>query len=145
VVIAYICLPPNATDKMQPLDVGEIGPLKHEWKDQLHEYADKDPAANLLSKTRVARFFLANNSITRPKLFQLFQSKSKLFQNYSILENLFFFYILKGNDHLFTFPASLWPQFTVSENNELSMTYFTSYKFEVIKILKYEIALIYLQ
>jgi hypothetical protein len=49
--IEFVCLPPNATDKMQPLDVGIFGPMKSAWRAQLSKYADKDPAAKLLLKT----------------------------------------------------------------------------------------------
>lgn len=49
--IAYVCLSPNATDKMQPLDVGVFGPMKRAWRQQLQNYADKDPSACLLTKT----------------------------------------------------------------------------------------------
>ncbi len=49
--IAYVCLPPNSTDKLQPLDVGVFGPMKHAWRNQLKAYSDKDPAADLLQKT----------------------------------------------------------------------------------------------
>jgi hypothetical protein len=33
--IEFVCLPPNSTDKMQPLDVGFFGPLKSAWRKQL--------------------------------------------------------------------------------------------------------------
>jgi hypothetical protein len=33
--IAFICLPPNSTDKLQPLDVGYFGPLKSHWRSML--------------------------------------------------------------------------------------------------------------
>jgi hypothetical protein len=49
--IAYVCLLPNSTDKLQPLDVGFFGPMKHTWRNQLKAYSDKDPAADLLQKT----------------------------------------------------------------------------------------------
>jgi hypothetical protein len=50
--IAFVCLPPNSTDKMQPLDVGFFGPMKGKWKSQLQAYADRDPSAKLLLKTQ---------------------------------------------------------------------------------------------
>ena len=49
--IAYVCLPLNSTDKLQPLDVGVFGPMKHAWRNRLKAYSDKDPAADLLQKT----------------------------------------------------------------------------------------------
>ena len=30
--VEFVCLPPNATDKLQPLDVGVYGPMKSEWR-----------------------------------------------------------------------------------------------------------------
>jgi hypothetical protein len=41
--IAFICLPPNATDKLQPLDVGVFGPLKKAWRAILTSYKEKHP------------------------------------------------------------------------------------------------------
>jgi len=49
--IEFVCLPPNSTDKMQPLDVGIFGPMKNAWRDQLRRYQDKDPDAKLQQKT----------------------------------------------------------------------------------------------
>jgi hypothetical protein len=49
--IEFVCLPPNATDKMQPLDVGFFGPMKAAWRSQLTRYANKDPSAKFLLKT----------------------------------------------------------------------------------------------
>ncbi len=39
--IMFTCLPPNSTDKMQPLDVGLFAPLKHSWRKLLKGYSDK--------------------------------------------------------------------------------------------------------
>ncbi len=50
--IEFVCLPPNSTDKMQPLDVGFFGPMKTGWRKQLHKYQDQDPEAKLLKKTK---------------------------------------------------------------------------------------------
>ena len=36
--IAFVCLPPYATDKLQPLDVAIFGPLKRHWRTVLTEY-----------------------------------------------------------------------------------------------------------
>jgi hypothetical protein len=41
--IAFICLPPNATDKLQPLDVGVFGPLKKAWRAILTAYKEEHP------------------------------------------------------------------------------------------------------
>jgi hypothetical protein len=35
--ISFICLPPNSTDKLQPLDVGYFGPLKNHWRNMLRD------------------------------------------------------------------------------------------------------------
>lgn len=48
--IAFVCLPPNSTDKMQPLDVGFFAPLKGAWRRQLRVYSDQDPSCKLLDK-----------------------------------------------------------------------------------------------
>lgn len=56
--IEFVCLPPNATDKMQPLDVGVFGPMKNSWKKMLRNYRRQDPAAKLLQKTQFPRMLL---------------------------------------------------------------------------------------
>ncbi len=48
--IAFVCLPANSTDKLQPLDVGFFGPMKSHWRKQLHKYSNMDPSAKLLQK-----------------------------------------------------------------------------------------------
>ena len=48
--IEFVCLPPNSTDKMQPLDVGFFGPMKTYWRQLLRAYRQEDPAAKLLDK-----------------------------------------------------------------------------------------------
>jgi hypothetical protein len=53
--IEYVCLPPNSTDKMQPLDVGIFGPMKHHWRKQLKAYSERDLSAKLLQKTEFPR------------------------------------------------------------------------------------------
>ena len=53
--IAFVCLPPNSTHLMQPLDVGLFGPMKQGWRKQLRAYADQDPSANLLDKSEFPR------------------------------------------------------------------------------------------
>ncbi len=47
----FVCLPPNSTDKLQPLDVGIFAPMKRKWREQLQKYAERDPAAKLLMKS----------------------------------------------------------------------------------------------
>jgi hypothetical protein len=41
--IAFVCLPANSTDKLQPLDVGVFGPLKAAWRSVLTVYKQKHP------------------------------------------------------------------------------------------------------
>ena len=41
--IAMVCLPPNSTDKLQPLDVGVFRSLKSCWRDVLREFKLKFP------------------------------------------------------------------------------------------------------
>jgi hypothetical protein len=53
--IAFVCLPANSTDKLQPLDVGLFAPMKANWRKQLRSYADKDPTSSLLQKTEFPR------------------------------------------------------------------------------------------
>ena len=48
--IAFVCLPPNSTHMMQPLDVGLFGPMKQLWRTMLHEARDQDPTAKALAK-----------------------------------------------------------------------------------------------
>ena len=48
-------MPPNRTDKMQPLDVGIFGPMTNHWRQQLRAYSERDPSAKLLQKTEFPR------------------------------------------------------------------------------------------
>lgn len=49
--IRFVCLPPNSTDKLQPLDVGVFGPLKKAWKSILTAYKLKNPKVVGIQKT----------------------------------------------------------------------------------------------
>jgi hypothetical protein len=49
--IAFICLPPNATDKLQPLDVGVFGPLKKAWRAILSKYKAEHPKEAGINKS----------------------------------------------------------------------------------------------
>lgn len=53
--IDFVCLPPNSTDKTQPLDVGIFGPMKNSWRNMLRGYRKQDPGAKLLQKTAFPR------------------------------------------------------------------------------------------
>jgi DDE superfamily endonuclease len=53
--IAYVCLPPNSTDKLQPLDVGVFGPLKSAWKGELTDYKGRHPNQAGVPKTDFPR------------------------------------------------------------------------------------------
>ena len=48
--IKFVCLPPNSTDKLQPLDVGYFGPLKRKWREMLQMKKEADPSFNALNK-----------------------------------------------------------------------------------------------
>lgn len=50
--VEMVCLPPNFTDKMQPLDVAVFGPLKAKWRDILHELRTEQPHLKALDKTK---------------------------------------------------------------------------------------------
>jgi len=41
--ISFVCLPPNSTDKLQPLDVALFGPLKDYWRSTVRLYKQKFP------------------------------------------------------------------------------------------------------
>lgn len=49
--IQFVCLPPNSTDKMQPLDVGYFSQMKQAWRQMLRRITDADPTAKVLKKT----------------------------------------------------------------------------------------------
>ena len=49
--IRFVCLPPNSTDKLQPLDVGYFAPLKAAWKPILTKFKTSYP--NLASIPKV--------------------------------------------------------------------------------------------
>lgn len=49
--IAFILLPPNSTDKLQPLDVSFFAPLKEQWRKQLEDYRRKFPSSSSLDKS----------------------------------------------------------------------------------------------
>ncbi len=49
--VEFVCLTPNITQILQPLDAGLFGPMKACWRKQLREYAAQDPSASLLQKT----------------------------------------------------------------------------------------------
>ncbi len=49
--IQFVCLPPNSTDKLQPLDVGVFGPLKAAWWSILTAYKQQHPSQVGINKT----------------------------------------------------------------------------------------------
>jgi hypothetical protein len=61
--IAYMCLPPNSTDKLQPLDVGIFAPLKAAWRFVLAEYKSSNPLQVGVPKTEFPR--LLNKTLLR--------------------------------------------------------------------------------
>ena len=50
--VAFVCLPPNSTHVLQPLDVSVYGPLKNHWRKLLRELLDKDPNFKALNKPK---------------------------------------------------------------------------------------------
>lgn len=49
--IAFVLLPPNSTDKCQPLDVSFFAPLKREWRKLLKSFKEKNPSSKSLDKS----------------------------------------------------------------------------------------------
>ena len=49
--ISFVLLPPNSTDKCQPLDVAFFGPQKREWRKILEAYKMKHPSSTSLDKS----------------------------------------------------------------------------------------------
>jgi hypothetical protein len=74
--IAFVCLPANSTDKMQPLDLGLFSPMTAKWQKQLRAYADRDPTSNLLQKTEFPRMLkdLLEKSLNLEKVLELMHS-----------------------------------------------------------------------
>ena len=50
--VEFVCLPPNSTHVLQPLDVAVYGPLKNLWRKILRELLDKEPDAKALNKPK---------------------------------------------------------------------------------------------
>ena len=48
--VELVCLPPNVTDKMQPLDVAVFGPMKRRWREMLHKMRIQEPTLKALDK-----------------------------------------------------------------------------------------------
>jgi hypothetical protein len=48
--ISFVCLPPNSTDKLQPLDVGVFSSLKAKWRTILTEHKRNFPKETGISK-----------------------------------------------------------------------------------------------
>jgi len=53
--IVFVCLPPNSTDKLQPLDVGMFAPMKAAWRRVLTEYKENHPKQAGVPKTDFPR------------------------------------------------------------------------------------------
>jgi len=53
--IVFVCLPPNSTDKLQPLDVGVFAPMKAAWRRVLTEYKENHPKQAGVPKTDFPR------------------------------------------------------------------------------------------
>lgn len=48
--IEFVCLPPNSTDKLQPLDVAVFAPLKDHWRAVLTQFKVQNPTLAGISK-----------------------------------------------------------------------------------------------
>ena len=48
--VEFVCLPPNITDKMQPLDVAVFRGMKDKWRSMLHDMRVADPSLKALDK-----------------------------------------------------------------------------------------------
>ncbi|KAA0196656.1 hypothetical protein HAZT_HAZT011387 [Hyalella azteca] len=48
--IKFLCLPPNSTDKTQPLDVAFFGPMKKAWKHVLEEFKVENASVSIVNK-----------------------------------------------------------------------------------------------
>ena len=48
--IEFVCLPPNSTHILQPLDVGLYGPMKAHWRSILRDLKERDPSAKPVNK-----------------------------------------------------------------------------------------------
>jgi len=73
--IELVCLPPNATDKIQPLDVGLFKSLKVQWRDMLREYGTANPEFKALAKTVFPKMLreLVDKLDPRDKLINAFE------------------------------------------------------------------------
>ena len=49
--VKFICLPPNSTDKTQPLDVSFFAPLKRKWRQLLNSWKSAHPKESTVPKT----------------------------------------------------------------------------------------------
>ena len=65
--IKFICLPPNSTDYLQPLDVAFFGPLKREWRKILNDYKNDHANESAVRKDRFPQLLklLWNNVILK--------------------------------------------------------------------------------
>ena len=48
--VSFVCLPPNATHILQPLDVAYFAPMKTVWRNILRKYKDDNPHSGVLPK-----------------------------------------------------------------------------------------------
>jgi hypothetical protein len=55
--IEFVCLPPNSTDKLQPLDVGYFAPMKAIWRKVLLDFKEKNPTEATIPKSEFPRLF----------------------------------------------------------------------------------------
>jgi hypothetical protein len=65
--IEFVCLPPNSTDKLQPLDVGFFAPMKAAWRKTLMEFKKKNPKEANIPKAQFPALLKAMLSQLKPE------------------------------------------------------------------------------
>ncbi len=64
--IEFVCLPPNSTDKLQPLDVGYFAPMKAVWRKVLMDFKVANPKEASIPKAEFPR--LLKNMLSMEQL-----------------------------------------------------------------------------
>lgn len=57
--VEFVCLPPNSTHKLQPLDVGFFAPLKRSWRALLNDAKTRDRTMTSLPKPEIPKMMKA--------------------------------------------------------------------------------------
>jgi len=64
--IQFVCLVPNSTDKLQPLDVGVFAPMKKAWREVLYAYKAKYPNKVGIDKGDFPAMYAKTVAIAKP-------------------------------------------------------------------------------